>query len=667
MSDWEDEVEIRPDQGVSVTRRTVIRSAVAGGVGAVVAGGLGAAVEASRTPRQIVRAAATPNPVPGGTLDPTTIPKYVTELTRLPVMPMSGTTTFNGAPVDKYVIQARQITQQLLPRSFAQTTVWAYGVPGTSTFHTPAYTIEAKVNRPVRVTWVNGLTDSGGRALPHLFTVDPTLHWANPPGGTAGRDGTTIFSSTPPPYTGPVPLVTHLHGAHVTEESDGYPEAWTLPAANNIPSGYANVGTFYNQYKAEAASLYGVAWQPGSSIYQYRNDQRATALWYHDHVLGMTRVNVQAGLAGFYLLRGGSADLAPGLLPSGGREIAMVLQDRSFNTDGSLFFPNSRGFFGDAPTNGPWIPTTDTPPYWNPEYFANTIMVNGTTWPVLHLQQARYRLRLLNSSNARTYLLKLATNPLAARPATAALPLLQIGSDGGFLPKAAQLSEVVIAPAERADVILDLTGVTQGTTLYLINEGPDEPYHGGTINVDFDPADPFTSGQVLKIVVGSAAADTTLAPSALPLPSRPALAAPTQTFQVSLNEIDSGVFDGAPIFGALGTVNPDGTGRVRMWEDSIDVKPAAGSVSEWDLVNFTVDGHPIHIHQTQFQVVSRTGSDGTVRPPQPWETGPKDTVLALPGEVTKVRAFFDIPGRYVYHCHIIDHEDNEMMRPFQVT
>jgi len=168
-------------------------------------------------------------------------------------------------------------------------------------------------------------------------------------------------------------------------------------------------------------------------------------------------------------------------------------------------------------------------------------------------------------------------------------------------------------------------------------------------------------------VVGSAAADTTLLPSALPLPSRPALAAPTQTFQVSLNEIDSGVYDGAPIFGALGTVNSDGTGRVRMWEDSIDVMPTAGHVSEWDLVNFTVDGHPIHIHQTQFQVVSRTGSDGTVRPPEPWETGTKDTVLAFPGEVTKVRAFFDIPGRYVYHCHIIDHEDNEMMRPFQVT
>jgi bilirubin oxidase len=145
------------------------------------------------------------------------------------------------------------------------------------------------------------------------------------------------------------------------------------------------------------------------------------------------------------------------------------------------------------------------------------------------------------------------------------------------------------------------------------------------------------------------------------------LAAPTQTFTVSLNEIDSGVFAGAPVFGALGTVNPDGTGYPLMWDDAVNITPRAGTVSEWELVNLTVDGHPIHIHQTEFQVLSRTAADGTVSGPHPWETGPKDTVIALPGQTTRLRAYFDIPGRYVVHCHIIDHEDNEMMRPFQVT
>lgn len=673
-----------PDAAGAANRSAVLsRRTLIGVGGMIVAGGTAFALprgpKPPTRPTTVMGAAmlrdaqpspsTSPNPVPGGTLDPLTIPKYVTELPRLGVMPVTGTSSYKGSPVDTYVIAARQFTQQMLPPNYPKTTVFGYGSPSAAaSFHAPAMTIEAKYNRPVRVTWINGLVDSSGKYLPHLFTVDPTLHWSNPPGGLSGRDGHTTFTSTPPPYTGPIPLVTHLHGAHVTEESDGYPQAWTLPAATNIPANYATVGSFYDKYMQEAAARYGVTWQPGSSIYQYPNDQRATAMWYHDHTLGMTRVNVQSGLAGFYLLRGGPADLPPGVLPSGQQEIPIVLQDRSFNKDGSLFFPNSRTFFGDTTPGGPWIPTTDTPPYWNPEYFANTIAVNGTVWPVWHANRCRYRLRVLNSSNARTYLLKLVTNPLAARPASAAQPIWQIGADGGFLPAAVRLNEVVLAPAERADLILDFTGVPTGTVLYLINEGPDEPYHGGVINTDFEAADSYTSGQVMKIVVGNApsAADASVPPWQLHFPPIAPLGTPTQTFGVSLIESDSTFFDGAPIYSTLGTMNADGTGNVRFWDDPVDVQPVAGNVTEWDLTNFTVDGHPIHIHQTQFQVISRTAADGTVRGPEPWETGTKDTVLAFPGEVTKVRAFFDIPGRYVYHCHIIDHEDNGMMRPFDV-
>jgi bilirubin oxidase len=594
------------------------------------------------------------------------VPKYRTELNRLPVMPSRNRS--GHGDVDVYEITARQFTQQVLPHGYPRTTLWGYGAAGApGTLHAPAHTIEARVGRPVRVTWTNGLVDAQRRPLPHLFTVDPSLHWANPGGGVHGRDSRPTFTSTPAPYTGPVPLVTHLHGAHVTQESDGYPEAWTLPDAVGIPAHYATTGSWYDRYRRESEARHGVPWRPGSSVYQYSNDQRAAALWYHDHVLGMTRLNVQAGLAGMYLLRGGVTDLPPGVLPSGDAEIPMVIQDRCFDTDGSLFFPDSRTFFGDTTPGGPWLPTSDVPPYWNPESFGNTMLVNGSTWPVWHADRKRYRLRLLNSCNARTLVLKIVADPLAKRPAPAALPIWQIGSDGGFLPRAVELDQVLLAPAERADLILDFGKVPAGTTFYVINEGPDVPYHGGVPDADFVAADHWTSGQVMKIVVGRGPAhDPSVPPAELHLPRVAGLGPARQSFTVSLNEADSSSFPGAPIVGALGSVNPDGTGAMEMWSDPVSVKPIAGAVGEWDLVNLTEDGHPIHIHQTQFQVVSRTAADGTVRGPEAWETGFKDTVIAYPGERTRLKARFDLPGRYVYHCHILDHEDNEMMRPLDV-
>ena len=349
------------------------------------------------------------DPVPGGTLDPTTIPKYVTPLFITPAMP-SVPPPSSG--MDAYSIAASRFRQQMLPAGFRATTVLGFGsTTDPRTNRTPGYTIEAKVGRQVRATWWNRFVDGNNNFVPHPLTVDPTLHWANPPGGVSGRDSTPDFSSTPPPYTGPIPLVVHLHGGHSYEDSDGYPEAWTLPAARNIPSGYATVGSFWDQFSQEAKSRFGGLWAPGKAVLQYTNDQRATMLWYHSHDLGMTRVNLNAGLAGLYSLRGGPTDLPAGVLPGpapqqgdapGTRyyEIPLVIQDKSFNSDGSLFFPKSRGFFGDTPPNGPWIPNTDTPPYWNPEFFANTNLVNGNTWPTLTVEPRRYRFRILNACNA---------------------------------------------------------------------------------------------------------------------------------------------------------------------------------------------------------------------------------------------------------------------------
>jgi spore coat protein A len=620
--------------------------------------------------------AAAPAALPGGTLDPTSIPKYVAPLFIMPAMPSAGT----GGGMDRFSAAVRQFRQQVLPPGSPTTTVWGYGsTTDAGSFHYPGPTIEASVNRPARVRWANQLVDGSGNFLPHLFTVDPTLHWANPPGGTGGRDSRPTFSSTPGPYLGPVPLITHLHGAHAREENDGYPAAWYLPAARNTPSGFARVGSFYDRFKAESQANAGTTWDPGTAVFQYANDQRAAALWYHDHVLGMTRLNLYAGTVGFYLLRGGSADLPAGTLPGPAprpgdrpgtvyREIPLVIHDRSFNQDGSLFFPTSRGFFGDTDADGPWTPDTDVPPHWNPEYFGNTVVVNGRTWPVLNVEARRYRFRIVNASNARMFVLKIVTNPLAIRPASPALPIWQIGSDGGFLPAPVQQSSLLIGGSERADVIVDFSAVPAGTSLYLINEGPDEPFGGGEPPGDFDVSDPNTTGQVMKFVVGPrTSTDTTVPPAQLRLPSLPASRPATRTRRLSLNELTSNVFADAPNSGQLGVLDSAGVGVPKMWMDPVTENPAVNSTEIWELHNFTEDGHPIHLHQTQFQVVNRESmTTGAVRPPEPNERGLKDTVIALPDEITRLKATFDIAGRYVWHCHIIDHEDNEMMRPMQI-
>jgi bilirubin oxidase len=615
------------------------------------------------------------DPVSGGTLDPSTIAKYRTPLFVMPAMPRSGTHAGN----DVYSIAVRQISQQVLPAGLPRTTGFAFGsTTDSGTFRFPGYTIEARVSRPTQVTWANELINSRGRYRPHLLPIDQTLHWANPAGGTAGRDSQPVFDATPGSYRGPVPLVVHLHGGHTHQDSDGHPEAWYLPAAAGIPSGYATVGSSYQEFKAQARSRFAAVWAPGTSILQYANDQRATALWYHTHEMGMTRVNMYAGLSGFYLLRGGTADLASGVLPGpapkqgdqAGRryyELPLVLQDKSFNTDGSLFFPAGRGFFGDVPESGPWIPDSDMPPIWNPEFFGSTILVNGNTWPVLNVEARRYRLRLLNASNARTFLLKIVSDPLAARPARAALPLWVIGADGGFLPAPASVDTMWLAVSERADVIVDFTGIAPGTELYLINEGPDEPFHGGTVGQDFEAADAGTTGQVMKFVVGKATShDTSTPPGSLQLPARSPLGDASVTRRLSLNEEASTKFPDAPVMAALGGFDSKGQPQPMHWRDPVTEKPATGATEIWELHNFTADGHPIHLHLVQFEVINRQPFGGAPRPPQQWETGTKDVLLALPGETTRIKATFDRPGRFVWHCHIFDHEDNGMMRPLQV-
>jgi len=746
-------------------------------------------------------------------LDPLSIPKYVIPLVIPPVMNNDGV-------AENYDIAVRQFDQQILPGgiwntlngradAFPATTVWSYGpaadaVPAVaapdplSQFNYPAYTIESTSNTTVNVQWINDLVDAGGNYLPHLLgpVVDQTLHWANPGlapcahgGPLKTKDCTTL---DPTPYTGPVPIVTHVHGAHVDPHSDGYPEAWWLPAAANIPAGYDTEGTLFTDANGQLPSNSGFA------DYSYINTQPATTLWYHDHTLGMTRLNVYAGPAGFWLVRGGAHDsvddgttpalndgILPGPAPVAGqgvlelnvptdpvrqsiREIPIVVQDRSFNGNGSLYYPDNRAFFeglnvapGGTPPilDIPFVPGSDIAPIWNPEAFFSTMVVNGVTWPTLEVAPAIYRLRLLNGCNSRFLNLALFRVNKQGKK-NKEFPMIQIGAEQGFLPQAVELKTgkatllpgdglmpmmrtkgtfkdqaVLMGLAERADVLVDFRGLKNGTVIQMTNTAPDAPF-GGFPDI---PADPATTGQVMQFVVNSALlgqspTDPVLADGVTPNPnaatnpysvipnSEPAnTAVIAATQNLSLNEEESltlcvdvdlagnvievpgqvppcilpavpmapkaallGELQCVDAVTGLPAVPPTAppaclptevlAGVPLLWSEPMTERPIKDDTELWEVYNLTVDGHPIHLHLVRFQVVDRQALDpitnlpvpGTIRPPEPWETGYKDTVISYPGEVTRLKATFDIAGLYVWHCHIVEHEDNEMMRPYCV-
>lgn len=512
---------------------------------------------------------------------PTTIPKYVDPLP-LPAV-LSPKHTHNG--YDYYEIVMQKIQQQL-HSAFNPTTLYAYeGVY-------PGPTIEAKKNLPVKVKWINDLP-----VEEHLLPVDTTVHGAEP--------------DKPKVRT-----VVHLHGGHVPPESDGYPEAW-------FTNGFAQVGPNFT-----------------TQVYNYPNIQRATMLWYHDHALGITRLNVYAGLAGLYFLRDKFEESLN--IPKGKYEVPIVIQDKSFNSDSSLFYPS-----------GPDNPQPGLPfPSILPEFFGNTILVNGKVWPYLEVEPRKYRLRFLNGSNSRFYRLKF----------NVPITWVQIGTEGGFLENSVPLTELLLAPAERADVIVDFSTLN-GQSILLTNDAP-TPFPSG------DSVDPDTTGQIMqfRVTLPISRPDTTEIPNKL-LPIE--RLNPSNAKKVR----DLALVESTDQYGRLMLLL-----NGLMWHDTVTEKPQLNSIEVWNLINPTPDNHPIHLHLVQFQILNRqpfnvdhymaTGEiiyTGPPIPPDPNESNWKDTVRTDLGMVTRIIAKFDdFTGLYVWHCHILEHEDHDMMRPYEV-
>lgn len=534
-------------------------------------------------------------------LDPLLQPKFVNPL---PIPSVMQPATPGGT---HYNVSISQFDQHLglvnpLTGTPLLTTVWGYN--GTY----PGATFETQSNVPITVNFTNDLLDSNGTPLPHLLPVDTSVHWAHVPNY---------------PDSG-VPVVAHLHGGHTESASDGLPEAWFTPNFTYT----------------------GPDWV--KATYTYDNSQEAATLWYHDHALGITRLNVYAGLAGFYLLRDPwEASLN---LPSGPYEIPIAIQDRMFTSDGQLYFPAD-----------PEVPGAPDPSVL-PEFFGDTILVNGSAWPVLEVEPRKYRFRLLNGSDSRVYDMHLSSGQ----------QFFQIGTDNGLLNAPVALDRLVLAPGERADVVVDFSDPALAGSTIVVRNVAKTPYPKGAT------VDPRTTGQLMAFKVTKPLADGGDT-SSLPGTLRPEPIAPLvqtgATRQLVLTEMEDHY---GRLLPQLGTV-ADGS---LMWDDPITENPQLGDVEVWEIYNTTMDTHPIHLHLVSFQILSRqkftadqdpvTGALTNIRllgqptPPDANEAGWKDTVRMNPGEVTRIIARFDREGLYVWHCHILSHEDHEMMRPFYV-
>jgi len=532
----------------------------------------------------------------------------------LPIPPLKEPTSPGGTDYELSVTAASHTYHS----SLGSTTVWGYdGIY-------PGPTFLATRGTPITVNVTNNIT-----AGTHPFHA--------------------AFDSTIPGNVDDGRIAVHQHGGENAPTSDGNPMDYFMPGE--------------------------------SKVYEYGNTQKGATLWYHDHALGNTRLNVMAGLAGFYLLVDPDedqiiADANPGkALPALAHTVGLAIQDRDFLADGSVDYP----LVPDAGSGHD---------HWVPEYFGNTACVNGVAMPHLDVEPRRYRFLVLNGSQARFYNLSLSNGA----------SFTVVGSDGGYLATPSVQSTLLIAPGERYDVVIDFTDAEDGALINMTNDAA-APYPMGTLFTD-TRTDPVMQVMQFRVNLDLTAAPNVPVPTVVPTIQPAEVPAGTLTRSLYLNEVANG---------------NDVVLRVMLDNTASDALatevPQVGATEIWEIANTTADTHPIHLHLVQYRLLSRqafnapayealalssgqrppvkrflTGAPTKMgRTPRAQESAWKDTVLMHPGEVTRILVKFApqdssaTPGinsflfdptvepGYVWHCHILEHEENDMMRPLMLS
>lgn len=593
--------------------------------------------------------------------------------------PEAGTGGATGV-MAKYVIKAGQTAQDMLGIGI-QTPVWGYHNYETAVPTYPGRSFVMTRNQPANVIWKNNLSDASGLPLNHLLPVDQTLFIAH-----AHNTG--------------VPIAIHHHGGDTAFEFDGGPDQWTTPQRVEVGPGIipssALPGTYPPGTQTNIDATTGLD-------YKYLNAQEASLHWYHDHGEGVTRQNVHAGLAGLYFVTDANeaALRAANVIPTAQYETTLVLQDRTFDAQGRLTFAANPK---DSPTP---VPTTfpANSPTTMPEVYGDIIVVNGKAWPKMNVEPRPYRIRLLGGADSRFFTLKfqppMVTRPPSRIPTLGPLPKMYvIGNDLGFMNKGVDITNtgITIAPGERIDLVVDFTGLTGNYT--LMNSAPSPfpagtpPTGGATLVMRFDITLPKNNAVPAPITANlpnvslRRTVDTPVLPAYAALVATPVAA----TRKILLGEGTDAYGRITPLLGVYDPVNPAKNLGTLAFLDPATETPALNTTEIWEFWNVSPDSHPVHIHLSDFRVLDRQAFKpvtpaalpmsngyigqkltsapamvGTRTPAPATEQGPKDTVVCPPGTVTRVLISFKRPGTYVYHCHILSHEEHDMMRWFKVV
>jgi len=603
---------------------------------------------------------------------------------------------FNHSGCTKLAVEMCLATVKLHSK-LPPTHVWTY----KGSF--PGPTIVVRQHQKVQVEWINSLTGAIPVKSVHALTPPSNASSEPIPQNEPGLSG-----ETPDEKVADLPAwtVVHLHGEKSRADNDG----WT-----------------------ENAFLLGQ-----SALYTYENDQRSTLLWYHDHAMGVTRFNVFAGLAGMWIIRDEDDDAIMQALQMAhgwkraavGRylalshetpiEIPLLIQDRNLDTapDGSLSGQLLHKVEDRAVPNKAYEPGPM-------EFFGPYTLVNGTIWPHVNVKPRPYRLRVVNGSNARTYQLVLMQDNQVVSSTNSKI-IQQIGTDGGLLAQAVPLDEkgIILAPAERADLIVDFSQFPKGTNLRWVNIAA-APFNGQSIvdlsqdqsppkkpgDADYENRLPFP--QVMEFRVVGEPGNPLNLPTPLstfkPLTHEDLgtnhmhrlVALVEETIEgmpnlltlQELEKVDSTTSSSGPYIEIEYDIEaPPGKDPhvatkyqvlAKKFRDTVNWIVEYNSYEAWKIINLTQDTHPFHVHLVQFQLLGREGYntdafqsnhtalvtfDPTKQPPiDANEKGWKDTVRVNPNEMVTIAAKFDgYTGRYVYHCHVLEHEDHEMMRPYVV-